>query len=120
LVTREAPGFFAICDGHPFSALQRDFQSDERFYIVFSERLQSCYNLCAAIRDQLEKMTNQKKEEQGSQGAGEPSSPGTETERFRIIFDARHNEAVTAESGVPLHERDHELRRQMRSLEEFS
>lgn len=87
---------------------------------MFSERLQSCYNLCAAIRDQLEKMTNQKKEEQEDQGASEPSSPGSETERFLAIVDPRHNEAVTAESGVPLHERDHELRRQMRSLDEFS
>jgi hypothetical protein len=58
--------------------------------------------------------------DRGEQGAGDPSSPGSETERFRAIVDAKHNEAVTAESGVPRHERDHELRRQKRSLDEFS
>ncbi|MFL5908643.1 MAG: hypothetical protein ACJ75Z_13735 [Solirubrobacterales bacterium] len=51
---------------------------------------------------------------------GEGSSPGSETERFRAITDVRHNEAVTAESGVPAEQRDHELRRQLDSLEEFS
>jgi hypothetical protein len=34
--------------------------------------------------------------------------------------DVTHNEAVTGESGVPTKQRDHELRRQLRSLEEFS
>jgi type V secretory pathway adhesin AidA len=62
----------------------------------------------------------QQKAEQGAQAAGQASSPGSETERFRAVVDPRHNEAVTAESGVPLHLRDHELRRQRRSLEEFS
>jgi hypothetical protein len=56
----------------------------------------------------------------GEQAAGEPSSAGSETERFRAIVDVTHNEAVTGESGVPANQRDHELRRQMRSLEEFS
>jgi hypothetical protein len=56
----------------------------------------------------------------GDQTVGEPSSPGSETERFRAITDVRHNEAVTGESGVPATQRDHELRRQLRSLEEFS
>ncbi len=65
-------------------------------------------------------MKSKKKEEQGDSGAADPSLIGSETERFRAIVDPRHNEAVTAESGVPLHERDHELRRQRRSLEEFS
>ena len=60
------------------------------------------------------------KQAEGEQGVGEPSSPGSETERFRAIADVRHNEAVTGESGVPANQRDHELRRQMRSLEEFS
>jgi hypothetical protein len=46
--------------------------------------------------------------------------PGSETERFRAITDLRHNEAVTGESGVPRHQRDHELRCQRRSLDEFS
>ena len=65
-------------------------------------------------------MKNQKKAKRGEQGSGAGSSPGSETERFQAIVDVRHNEAVTAESGVPAHLRDHELRRQMRSLEEFS
>jgi hypothetical protein len=65
-------------------------------------------------------MKKQNKAEPGEHGAGEPSSPGSETERFRAIVDARHNEAVTAESGVPREQRDHELRCQLRSLEEFS
>ncbi|HEX2358820.1 MAG TPA: hypothetical protein VHH72_03285 [Solirubrobacterales bacterium] len=47
--------------------------------------------------------------------------PGSETERFRAIADQlRHNEAVTGESGVPRRQRDHELRRQLNSLDEFS
>jgi len=56
----------------------------------------------------------------GEQAIREPSSAGSETERFRAIVDVTHNEAVTGESGVPANQRDHELRRQMRSLEEFS
>ena len=65
-------------------------------------------------------MTEQNEAETGEQPIGEPSSPGSETERFRAIADVRHNEAVTGESGVPANQRDHELRRQTRSLEEFS
>jgi hypothetical protein len=65
-------------------------------------------------------MKKQNKAETGEQAAGEPSSPGSETERFRAIVDVRHNEAVTGESGVPANQRDHELRCQRRSLEEFS
>jgi hypothetical protein len=65
-------------------------------------------------------MTEQNKADGEAQAAGEPSSAGSETERFQAIADVRHNEAVTGESGVPANERDHELRRQMRSLEEFS
>ena len=64
-------------------------------------------------------MSKQKKSD-GDKAVGEPPSPGSETERFRAITDVRHNEAVTGESGVPANQRDHELRRQMRSLEEFS
>ena len=56
----------------------------------------------------------------GEQGTEEPSTPGSETERFRAIVDVRHNEAVTGESGVPENQRDHELRCQKRSLDEFS
>lgn len=65
-------------------------------------------------------MKKQTQADRGEQGAGEPSSAGSETERFQAIADVRHNEAVTGESGVPANQRDHELRRQMRSLEEFS
>lgn len=51
--------------------------------------------------------------------AGE-DGPGSETERFQAITDLRNNEAVTGESGVPNSQRDHELRRQLNSLDEFS
>ena len=69
---------------------------------------------------QRRRMKRQNKADRGEQAIGEPSSPGSETERFRAIVDVTHNEAVTGESGVPTKQRDHELRRQMRSLEEFS
>ena len=49
----------------------------------------------------------------------EAAEPGSETERFRAIVDLRHNEAITGESGVPRSQRDHELRRQLDSLDEF-
>jgi hypothetical protein len=65
-------------------------------------------------------MQDRNKAETGGQGNGETSASGSETERFRAIVDVRHNEAVTGESGVPTKERDHELRCQVRSLEEFS
>jgi hypothetical protein len=65
-------------------------------------------------------MKNEDKADTGEQGTGEPSAPGSETERFRAIVDVRHNEAVTGESGVPASQRDHELRCQKRSLDEFS
>ena len=65
-------------------------------------------------------MRKQETADLGDQAAGEASTPGSETERFRAIVDVRHNEAVTGESGVPTKQRDHELRCQMRSLEEFS
>jgi hypothetical protein len=65
-------------------------------------------------------MNDGNKIETGKQGTGEPSSPGSETERFRAIVDVKHNEAVTGESGVPEKQRDHELRCQKRSLDEFS
>jgi hypothetical protein len=65
-------------------------------------------------------MAKQKNSDRGEQAIGEPSSAGSETERFRAIVDVTHNEAVTGESGVPTKQRDHELRRQLRSLEEFS
>jgi hypothetical protein len=63
-------------------------------------------------------MSKQKKSDK--QAVGEPSEAGSETERFQAIADVRHNEAVTGESGVPAKQRDHELRRQQSSLEEFS
>lgn len=57
----------------------------------------------------------------GEQAAGTAQDgPGSETERFQAVNDLRHNEAVTGESGVPEHLRDHELRRQRSSLAEFS
>jgi hypothetical protein len=65
-------------------------------------------------------MMEQNKSDGGEKAVGEPSSPGSETERFQAIADVRHNEAVTGESGVPASQRDHELRRQLLSLEEFS
>jgi hypothetical protein len=64
-------------------------------------------------------MSKQTKSDRVEQAIGQPSA-GSETERFQAIADVRHNEAVTGESGVPANQRDHELRRQMRSLEEFS
>jgi hypothetical protein len=64
-------------------------------------------------------MKQANKPEMGKQGNEEPT-PGSETERFRAIVDVRHNEAVTGESGVPANQRDHELRCQKRSLDEFS
>lgn len=66
-------------------------------------------------------MEQQTKAETGEQEvAAEPSATGSETERFRAIVDVKHNEAVTGESGVPAKLRDHELRCQQRSLDEFS
>jgi hypothetical protein len=69
-------------------------------------------------------MKDRHKAETAEHGAGEPSQsgsvePGSETERFRALVDVRHNEAVTGESGVPAKQRDHELRCQKRSLDEF-
>ena len=61
-----------------------------------------------------------KAEPEKQEANSEPSLPGSETERFRAIVDVRHNEAVTGESGVPAKQRDHELRCQQRSLDEFS
>ena len=64
---------------------------------------------------------NRTKADQGKQdGTPEPSVAGSETERFLAVVDVRHNEAVTGESGVPAKQRDHELRCQERSLDEFS
>jgi len=71
-------------------------------------------------KDRRRRMKKQNKADGGEQAVGEPSSPGSETERFRAIVDVRHNEAVTGESGVPAKQRDHVLRCQLRSLEEFS
>jgi hypothetical protein len=53
-------------------------------------------------------------------GAKSNDGPGSETERFNAVVDPRHNEAVTGESGVPRKQRDHELRCQRESLDEFS
>lgn len=67
-------------------------------------------------------------EKDGQDGVSAPPAPaapghdgpGSETERFQAITDLRNNEAVTGESGVPRSQRDHELRRQLNSLDEFS
>lgn len=75
---------------------------------------------CGALSYQRRRMKDRSKTQQGEQRTGEPAGPGSETERFRAIVDCRHTEAVTGESGVPRHQRDHELRRQAASLEEFS
>ena len=68
----------------------------------------------------MKKETKADRGAQEAQDSAEHDGPGSETERFRIVVDCRHNEAVTGESGVPRHQREHELRRQRRSLEEFS
>lgn len=65
-------------------------------------------------------MKERSKAKQGEEQAGELDGPGSETERFRAIVDCRQTEAVTGESGVPRRQRDHELRRQLASLDEFS
>jgi hypothetical protein len=79
-----------------------------------------CYNFTKGSNEPGIDGEDDQAEESGPGRRGEPSSPGSETERFQAIVDVRHNEAVTGESGVPANQRDHELRRQMRSLEEFS
>jgi hypothetical protein len=61
-----------------------------------------------------------RKEHRKQRSSTGSDGPGSETERFRAIVSLRHNEAVTGESGVPRHQRDHELRRQLSSLDEFS
>jgi hypothetical protein len=65
-------------------------------------------------------MSKQKTADLGERATEGSSSPGSETERFRAIVDVKQNEAVTGESGVPMKQRDHELRCQKRSLDEFS
>jgi hypothetical protein len=64
----------------------------------------------------MKKGTKEKEQEPATDGDG----PGSETERFRAVTELRHNEAVTGESGVPRSQRDHELRCQLNSLDEFS
>ena len=64
--------------------------------------------------------SNGRKESRKQRSTTGNDSPGSETERFRAIVSLRHNEAVTGESGVPREQRDHELRRQLSSLDEFS
>jgi hypothetical protein len=68
----------------------------------------------------LIRMKQKNTADRGEQPTWRSSSPASETERFRAIVDVKHNEAVTGESGVPAKLRDHELRCQERSLEEFS
>jgi hypothetical protein len=72
------------------------------------------------MNDQRIRMSKQNAVDRAEQATGDRSSPGSDTERFRAIVDVKHNEAVTGESGVPAKDRDHELRCQKRSLDEFS
>ena len=74
-----------------------------------------------AVRTKVEKMLKQNEADRGEdppdrQGDG----PGSDTERFLAVVDPTHNEAVTGESGVPRRQRDHELKCQRESLDEFS
>jgi hypothetical protein len=93
-----------------------------------SERSHSCYNFERGVEGKLGNIAvrrnwrrmKQNEANAADQAARSASSAGSETERFRAIVDVRHNEAVTGESGVPKHMRDHELRCQKRSLDEFS
>jgi hypothetical protein len=72
------------------------------------------------MNDQRRRMSKQNTADRREQATGDSSSPGSDTERFRAIVDVKNNEAVTGESGVPAKDRDHELRCQKRSLDEFS
>jgi hypothetical protein len=72
------------------------------------------------MNEQRRTMSKQNTADRGERATGDSSSPGSDTERFRAIVDVKHNEAVTGESGVPAKDRDHELRCQKRSLDEFS
>jgi hypothetical protein len=72
------------------------------------------------MNDQRIRMSKQNTVDRAEQATGDTPSPGSDTERFRAIVDVEHNEAVTGESGVPAKDRDHELRCQKRSLDEFS
>ena len=49
------------------------------------------------------------------------SAPASPERRYEELVDAvRRHEKVTSSSGTPRRHRDHELYRQLRSLEEFS
>ncbi len=51
----------------------------------------------------------------------EEIDPRPAEERYRALVEAvKRHEAVTAKSGTPRRPRDHELYRQLKSLEEFS
>jgi hypothetical protein len=61
------------------------------------------------------------KQDDGNEaGRGDGADP--ESERWRLIRDLhpRHDDGVNGASGVPHSQRDHELRRQLNSLDEFS
>ncbi len=66
------------------------------------------------------KKSDKQKKRAAKKAGPESDGPGSETERFNALVDVRRNEAVTGESGVPWRKRDHELRRQQDSLDEFS
>jgi hypothetical protein len=61
------------------------------------------------------------KQDDGNEaGRGDGADP--ESERWRVIRDLhpRRDDGVNGGSGVPHSQRDHELRRQLNSLDEFS
>ena len=63
----------------------------------------------------IERPTNELDQALG--GAVDPRSPA---QRYADLVEAvKRHEAVTAKSGTPRRPRDHELYRQLRSLEEF-
>ena len=61
-----------------------------------------------------------KQDEGNEAGRGDGADP--ESERWRVIRDLhpRRDDGVNGGSGVPHSQRDHELRRQLNSLDEFS
>ena len=60
--------------------------------------------------------SNGRKDHRKQRTATGSDGPGSETERFRAIVSLGHNEAVTGESGVPRHQRDHGSRQRIELL----
>ncbi len=56
-----------------------------------------------------------------ARAGAEEADPRPAEVRYRALVEAvKRHEAVTAKSGTPRRPRDHELYRQLKSLEEFS